>query len=188
MIFRILSAVAFALSMCADCFAVSAASSVTLRRVGWRNILPVATVFAVVQSGLLLAGWGLGDAFAVFLGRVAPVLGFVLLGYVAVSLFLSSFGDETGARDLSGLRNILIGAVATSLDALAAGVSLSMDRSGRGDMALKAAALLAVTFLSVAAGMKGGQKLGARYGRAARRAGAAVLLCIGIDILLKAFL
>ena len=186
--FGILTAFAFALSMCADCFAVSAASSVTLRRADWKSILPVATVFAVVQTGLLLAGWGLGDVFAGFLGRAAPVLGFLLLAYVAISLFLSSFKDDADALDLSGFRNILIGAVATSLDALAAGVSFSMDRDSAGDMPLKAAALLLVTFLSVAAGMKGGQKLGARYGRAARRGGAVVLLCIGLRILVKAFL
>lgn len=184
----ILSALAFALSMCADCFAVSTASSVTLRRADWKNILPVASVFAVVQAGLLLVGWGLGDILAGFLGRVAPVLGFLLLSYVAVSLFLSSFKEDTAVLDLSGLRNILIGAVATSLDALAAGVSFSMDRDSGGDMLPKTVALLVVTFLSVAAGMKGGQKLGARYGRTARRVGGIVLLCIGINILIKAFL
>ena len=186
--FALLAALAFALSMCADCFAVSAASSVTLRRADWKNMLPVATVFAVVQTGLLLAGWGLGDFFAGFLGRAAPVLGCALLSYVAVSLFLSSFKDDAEALDLSGIRNILIGAVATSLDALAAGVSFSLDRDSAGDMLLKAAALLIVTFLSVAAGMKGGQKLGTRYGRAARRAGGIVLLCIGLNILAKSFL
>lgn len=186
--FGIIAAFAFALSMCADCFAVSAASSVTLRRADWKNILPVASVFAVVQSGLLLVGWGLGDVFAGFLGRVAPVLGSGLLTYVAVSLFLSSFKEDTEALDLSGLRNILIGAVATSLDALAAGVSFSMDGSAGTDMFLKAGALLAVTFLSVVAGMKGGQKLGVRYGCAARRAGGIVLLCIAAGILAKAFL
>lgn len=186
--FGILSALLFALSMCADCFAVSAASSVTLRRADWKSILPVASVFAVVQSALLLAGWGLGDVLAGFLGRVAPILGSGLLAYVAVSLFLSSFREDTGSLDLSGLRNILFGAVATSLDALVAGVSFSMDRDSAGDMMPRAIALLAVTFLSVAAGMKGGQKLGARYGRAARRAGGIVLLCIAADILVKAFL
>lgn len=186
--FGIISALLFALSMCADCFAVSAASSVTLRRASWKDILPVAGIFAVVQSGLLLVGWGLGDVFAGFLGLAAPVLGFLLLAYVAVSLFLSSFKEETETLDLTGFRNILLGALATSLDALAAGVSFSLDPNGAEDLPAKTLALLAVTFLSVAAGMKGGQKLGARYGRAARRAGGVVLLGIGIGILVRAFL
>ena len=183
----ILAALVFALSLCADCFAVSACSSVTLREISWRRILAVSLVFAVVQSGLLLAGWSVGDLFVGFVGKVAPVIGFLLLAYVGGSLAYGAWRDTPESHDLNGLRNIFLGAVATSIDAFAAGMSLSMDLDSFGDMLLKFAAVFLVTFLSVILGIKGGSHAGRRYGRAARWVGAVVLIGIGINILVKAF-
>ena len=183
----ILAALVFALSLCADCFAVSACSSVTLKEISWRRVLGVSLVFAVVQSGLFLAGWGTGDLFVGFIGKVAPVIGFLLLAYVGGSLLLNAWRNEAEAHDLNGLRNILVGAVATSIDAFAVGISLSMDRESFGDVLVKFLAVFAVTLLSVILGIKGGQFAGRRYGRGAQFAGGLVLLAIGLNILVKAF-
>ncbi|MBO6238249.1 MAG: manganese efflux pump, partial [Bacteroidales bacterium] len=59
-----------AVSLCADCFAVSLCSGVTLRSVRWRPVLGVALAFAVIQAGLLLAGWAFGWLFVGFVERV----------------------------------------------------------------------------------------------------------------------
>ena len=174
----IIGAILLALSLCADCFAVSACSSVTLKDDSWRRILPVASVFAIVQAGLFLFGW-------LFVGKLAPVIGFLLLLYVGGSMIVSAWKNETSARDLDGLRNILIGALATSIDAFSVGVSFSMEGDGAEDMAVKAATLLVITFLSVVAGIKGGVYAGKRYGRGALWAGGFVLLLIGVNILFK---
>ena len=180
----IVQSILLAVSLCADCFAVTACSSVTLRDLSWKRILAVAVAFAVVQTGLLLIGWAFGDLFVGFIGKVAPVVGFLLLLYVGGSMILSVWKGDGETRDLDGLRNVLIGAVATSIDAFAVGISLSMDGNGPGDIAVKAAAVFVVTFLSVVLGMKGGSAVGKRYGHTAQLAGGVVLIAIGLDILL----
>lgn len=181
----LIAAILLALSLCADCFAVSACSSVTLKDSSWGKVLPVAVVFAVVQAGLFLLGWQFGDLFVGFVGKLAPIIGFLLLLYVGGSMLLSAWRNELSQRDLNGIRNVLIGAVATSIDAFSVGVSFSMDGDSAGDMVLKAIVLLVVTFLTVIAGMKGGSYAGRRYGRGALWAGGSVLILIGLNILFK---
>ena len=183
----ILAALVFALSLCADSFAVANCSSVTLKPLSGRTILRVSLVFSLIHASFLLCGWGFGDLFAGAIGKVAPFIGFLLLAYVGGSLVVSGWRNTEEIRDLNGIRNILIGAVATSIDALAVGISLSMDRDSLDDMLMKVAVLFIVTFVTVALGMKGGQLAGRRYGRPARLFGGFILLCIGLHILLKAF-
>jgi putative Mn2+ efflux pump MntP len=100
-------------------------------------------------------------------------------------MIVSSITDREESRNLDGFRNILIGAIATSIDALAAGISLSMDNDSFDDMALKAVSVLVVTFVSVMLGIKGGILAGRRYGRPALLVGGIVLVVIGLNILFK---
>lgn len=178
----VLAALLFALSLCADCFAVSACSSVTLKELSWRRVIPVASAFAVIQTGLLLTGWLFGDLLSGFVGRLAPYIGLVLLLYVGGGMVLSAIKGSSETRDLNGLTNILLGGVATSIDALAAGMSLSMEGDSLSDILMKAAAVFAVTFISVILGIKGGIIAGRRYGRPVLLAGGIVLILIGLNI------
>ena len=57
---NIWEAILIAASLCADCLAVSLCSGVTLGRVRWSQVLGIALAFAVIQAGLLLAGWAFG--------------------------------------------------------------------------------------------------------------------------------
>ncbi|MBQ8061669.1 MAG: manganese efflux pump [Bacteroidales bacterium] len=171
------------MSLCADCFAVTTCSSVTLKSVTWRRVLPIALVFAVVQTMFMLLGWLFGDLFVGYIHKVAGILGFLLLLFVGGSMILEAIKGGDEVRDLNGLRNIFIGAVATSIDALAVGVSMSMASPTASEMAADHAALFVVTFLSVVAGMFGGYRVGHRYGRPAEIIGGIVLIAIGARLL-----
>ena len=181
------AALVFALSLCADCFAVAAASSVTLPDLAWRRVASISAIFAAVQTGFLLAGYGLGSGVVGWVGKFAPLTGFLLLAYVGGSMLVSGLRDSGEIRNLHGVRNVLIGAVATSIDAFAAGMSLSMDQDSVGDLTVKAVCVLIVTALSVVLGMRGGQAAGRRYGRGAQIAGGVVLLGIALRILSRLF-
>ena len=177
-------AFALAVSLCADCFAVSLCSGVTMKDVSRKKVLLVALVFGVVQAALLLAGFFFGDLFVGYVEKFAHWIGFLLLLYVGGSMILEAIKGEEEARDLNGIRNILVASVATSIDALAVGISLSMDMEPVRSALLKAVAVLIVTIISVIAGILGGRKIGTRFGRGAETVGGIVLILIGLNILL----
>lgn len=181
---QFLAVVIFALSLCADCFAVSLCSSVTLKKVNWTQVLTVALSFAVIQTGLLLVGWAFGYLFLGFIGRVARWIGFALLLYVGGSMFLEGIKGGGEVRNLNGFRNIVIGGIATSIDALAVGASMSLSGEDWAQMFPRAAAVFIVTAISVIVGIFGGKTIGAKAGNGAEIVGGLVLAGIGVAILL----
>ena len=190
----ILQAILLAVSLCADCFAVTTCSSITLKSVTLRKVLVIAIVFATVQTLLMLIGWLFGDLFVGFVSKAARWIGFLLLLYVGGSMILEGVKGDEEVRDLNGLRNVIIGAVATSIDALAVGISMSLGQVG-GDalapdhammvntMVADHVAVFFVTMLSVFAGMYGGYRAGRRFGRPSEIIVGLVLICIGLGIL-----
>ena len=172
-----------AVSLCADCFAVTLCSSVTLKDLRWRSVAKVATVFAVIQAGLLLAGWAFGSLLASYVIKVSHIIGFLLLLYVGGSMLLEGIRGKEEVRKLDSMRNIVLGGIATSIDALAVGVAQSMeDTSWNGFLPLLIA-VFAVTALSAVLGICGGRFIGKRVGRIAEIIGGLVLICIGVSLL-----
>lgn len=184
MILSLLESLLLAVSLCADCFAVSTCSSVTLKGISWRSVFPIALVFGLVQTALMALGWLFGDIFVGHIQKIASLIGFLLLLYVGGSMILEAIKNEDETRDLNGLKNVIIGAVATSIDAFAVGVSLSMGFVPTGKMMMNLAAVFIVTILSVIGGMFGGQRIGCKFGRPAELIGGSVLILIGLNILL----
>ncbi len=176
-------AILLAASLCADCLAVSLCSGVTLPRVRWREILGVALAFAVIQTGLLLAGWAFGYLFVGLVEKVSHLIAFLLLLYVGGSMLIEGIKGELEVRDLSSWHNVLLGGLATSIDALAVGASQSMDGVRWAAFLPLLVAVFAITALSVIIGLRGGRAIGARFGRWAEIAGGLVLIGIGISVL-----
>ena len=180
---EIWEAILLAASLCADCLAVSLCSGVTLRSVRWREILGVAFAFAVIQAGLLLAGWAFGYLFVGLVEKISHVIAFLLLLYVGGSMLIEGIRGKAEVRDLSSWRNVIVGGVATSIDALAVGVSQSMNGSNLQGFLPLLIAVFAITALSVVIGLRGGRAIGARFGRWAEIVGGAVLIGIGVSVL-----
>lgn len=180
---EIWEAILLAASLCADCLAVSLCSGVTLRSVRWREILGVALAFAVIQSGLLLAGWAFGYLFVGLVEKISHIIAFLLLLYVGGSMLIEGIKGEAEVRDLSSWRNIILGGLATSIDALAVGVAQSMDGADWPGFLPLLVSVFAITALSVVVGLRGGRAIGARFGRWAEIVGGLVLIAIGISVL-----
>ena len=181
---EMLGSILLAASLCADCLAVSLCSGVSLRSVRRRSVLGVALAFAVIQSGFLLGGWAFGRLFAGLLEQVSHIIGFLLLLYVGGSMLVSGIRGGEEGLNLDGWRNVLLGGVATSLDALAVGASQSMAGVPWSGVLPLFVSVFVLTVLSVLTGLLCGSAAGARFGRWAEFAGGVVLLAIGVGILL----
>ena len=175
----------FGMSLCADCFAVSLCSGVTLRSSRWKDILFAALVFAVIQTAFLFLGWALGHAIVSLVIKIARWIGFLLLLYVGGSMVIEGVRHDNEARDLSSFRNLVIGGIATSIDAFSVGVSMAMGGDSVKEILPKAISVFVFTVLSVIAGIAGGKKIGGYAGPVAEIIGGLVLVGIGISILLK---
>ena len=177
-------AILVAVSLRADCFAVSLCSGVTLRDVSWKRVLGVALAFAVIQAGLLAVGWAFGYLFVGLVERISHIIAFLMLLYVGGSMLIEGIRGKEEARNLDGWRNVLVGGVATSIDALAVGVAQSMEDVSFSGFLPLLLSVFAVTALSVVAGLKGGSAIGVRFGRWAEIAGGLVLIGIGVSVLI----
>ena len=187
-----ISAILLGISLCADCFAVSLCSSFLLPRDELKKkVWTVAAVFAIIQTGLLLGGWALGtfatDLISGYVGRfekIAHVIGFLLLLYVGGAMFLDGVRSKSEHLNLDGFKSIVIGGIATSIDAAVVGLSMSMDQAKWTDIAPVALSVLVFTALSVVVGMFSGSFVGRKLGYSARIVGGLVLIGLGINILL----
>ena len=184
-------AVLIAVSLCADCFACTLCSGVTLKGVTGRRVAGIALVFAVIQAGLLLAGWAFGNAFVGLIEKISHWVGFLLLLYVGGGMLLEGIRALRGRCDgdsvrLDGLRNVVLSGIATSIDALAVGVSQSMVETTRSfaEFCPLFVSVFVVTALSVVSGLLGGKVLGHRFGHWAEVAGGLVLIGIGVSFIL----
>ncbi|MCR5560933.1 MAG: manganese efflux pump MntP family protein [Bacteroidales bacterium] len=167
-----------AASLCADCFAVSLCSSVKLRDPDWKKVAVIALAFAIIQTGLLLAGWALGELFVGLLGKAVKAVAFLLLLYVGGSMLYSAVFGKEEVLELNSFRGIVLGGIATSIDAAAVGAAQGVADVGFMEFLPLALAVFVITALSVIAGISGGSRLGKWLGRTAEILGGAVLLFI----------
>jgi putative Mn2+ efflux pump MntP len=180
-------AVLMAVSLCADCFACTLCSGVTLRRLSWKTVSGIALAFAVIQSGLLLAGWAFGNVFVGLIEKISHWIGFLLLLYVGGGMLLEGIralrgnGPAESVR-LDGFRNVVLSGVATSIDALAVGITFAFLQV---EIVPAVCLIGATTFVLSAIGVYVGSIFGAKYRSGAELVGGIVLILIGLRILLE---
>jgi|ADurb_Ile_02_Slu_FD_contig_51_1377617_length_706_multi_6_in_0_out_0_1 putative Mn2+ efflux pump MntP len=170
-----------AIGLAMDAFAVSISGGVGLQKGEHRWPLVAGTVFGGFQAGMPVLGWLGGTAIAGFLGFYGPWIAFLLLVLIGGKMLLEAVrGDENVRFANLSAATILLLAVATSIDALAVGVSLAMLDT---PILLPAAIIGIVTFAFSAAGVVLGRSIGRIAGRNAGVIGGVILIGIGLQIL-----
>lgn len=167
---------AFALAM--DAFAVALTQGARFRP-GLASGTAIAATFGAFQAIMPLAGWGIGAFALAYVEAIDHWIAFGLLSFLGVRMLGGHVGDEEAARKLTG-RALLVAGVATSVDALAAGITLPT----LGVSPWTAAALIGiVTFVMSGAGVVLGRRAGDHLGEWAERAGGIILIGLGCKIL-----
>ena len=177
-----------ALGVSMDAFAVSICKGLAMKRATLKAGLTCGVWFGGFQAMMPLIGFFLGTLFAAAIRAIDHWVAFVLLAFIGANLLKEAFekdcgccGEESDA-DLS-FKTMFVMSVATSIDALAVGISLAMA----GDVNIVAAVALigAFTCGMSTLGVKIGNVFGSRFEKKAQFAGGAILILLGIKILVE---
>ena len=171
-----------------DAFAVAICKGLAMQKVNYKHTVLIAGYFGVFQALMPTIGWILGSQFARYVTAFAPWIAFILLALIGGNMIRESFSDEEEDEGGSSIshKELLLLAIATSIDALAVGISFSMLELA---VSIWTAVILigCTTFVISFAGVFIGNIFGARYKSRAEFVGGAILILIGLKILLEHF-
>ncbi|MEE8551919.1 MAG: manganese efflux pump MntP family protein [Desulfobacterales bacterium] len=178
-----ISAIAMALAM--DAFAVSIATGVSLKDVSFRQTFRMSWHFGLFQAMMPVIGWSVGLSIRAYIERYDHWVAFVLLAFVGINMIREAFQHDKGEeqkKDPTKGMTLVILSVATSIDALAVGLSISILNVSIWTPAL-IIGIVAGIFSIV--GLQIGKRISSatRFGRYAGAIGGIVLLAIGFKIL-----
>ena len=177
----IIEVLLIAVGVSMDAFAVSIAKGISARRVGWRHALLAGLWFGGFQALMPCIGYFLGLGFATFIGQWDHWVAWLLLTFIGANMIKESFSkEEGGVAHGFGFWHMFTLAVATSIDALAVGVSFAFL-----DMSIWIPIIIIgmTTMMFSIAGVLLGKKVGERFRSKAELVGGLVLIAIGIKIL-----
>ena len=172
-----------------DAFAVSVCKGLCMKKAGLKACAICGGWFGGFQALMPLIGFFLGILFAKAIEAIDHWVAFVLLAVIGFNMLKEAFGKEeegeacdVNSADLS-VRTMFVMAVATSIDALAVGISLAM--AGNVNIWLAVLLIGATTFTFSAVGVKLGNLFGSRFEKPAQISGGVILILLGLKILLE---
>lgn len=169
-----------------DAFAVSICKGLGMHRINYRHAVVIALFFGVFQGLMPVIGWLVGSSFAAYVTTFDHWIAFGLLAIVGGKMLWDAFHDEDEACEIDesklDVRELFMLAIATSIDALAVGISFSFL-----EINIAAAAFIIgiTTFVLSLVGVVFGNRFGTRFERPAQILGGVVLVLIGLKILLE---
>lgn len=172
---------AIALSM--DAFAVSISKGLSVQNLRARHAFITGAYFGGFQALMPLLGWLLASSFAAAIERFDHWVAFAMLALIGANMVREALShDEEQQNDSFDVKTMLPLAVATSIDALATGVSFALTGT---NIWIAIAVTGVTTFLFSAAGIKIGNVFGTKYQSRAELFGGIILILMGVKILLE---
>ncbi len=179
----IIELILLAVGLSMDACAVAICKGLALRRVNGGQMLTVGLWFGGFQALMPLLGYLLASLFANFIRSVDHWVAFALLAFIGVNMIREALSKEDEEPDPSlSARTMLVLAIATSIDAMAIGISFAfLDVS-----IVPAVSLIGViTFLLSVVGIRIGTTFGCRFKSKAELAGGVILISLGLKILIE---
>ena len=183
-----------AVGLSMDAFAVSICKGLSLRKVSLKECGKVGLYFGGFQGAMPLIGFILGVQFKDYITSIDHWIAFILLSLIGINMIRESMEKDDDIIDLAetavgeeetnqrGFKNMIMLAIATSIDALAVGVTFAFLQV---DIVPAVSFIGIVTFVLSAIGVKIGNVFGTKYKSKAEFAGGAILILIGFKILFE---
>lgn len=172
--------IAIGLSM--DSLAVSISGGMCLKRFSWHKAWKMAIFMGGFQGGMTWLGWLLGYRFSAYITHFDHWIAFVLLGYLGGKMVYESFKDDEHPVLSFSTKTLFTLGIATSIDALAVGISMAFLKT---DIFLSAGIIAMTTFLLSFSGVWCGLHFGQIKKLNAELVGGVILIAIGIKILVE---
>ena len=172
-----------AVSLAMDAFAVSVCKGLSVKNAGYKQGLLLGLFFGGFQALMPFLGWLLGMQLEAYIVEFDHWVSFVLLGFIGAKMVYESFKNEAQTMaDSLPLGQIFVLAIATSIDALAVGVTFAISNT---DIVSSVVLIGLVTFGLSFAGVIIGSRFGSKFEKWAELAGGLVLIGIGTKILIE---
>lgn len=177
-----------AIGLAMDCLAVSIASGIIIKKVEWRTMLTMAFFFGLFQAAMPFVGWLFASRFSHLIESVDHWIAFLLLLFLGGKMIIESFKEDDCKKDFNpaSLKVVLALAVATSIDALAVGVSFAFLGMSTIDAILMPISIIGlVSFIISLCGLLFGIFFGCRHNMRVELWGGLILIIIGCKILIE---
>ena len=179
----IIEIIFIAVSLAMDAFAVSVCKGLAIKKLDYKKIITIALYFGVFQALMPVIGYLLGIKFQNVILNIDHWIAFILLSVIGINMILESLREESDKiNDSVDFKTMIILAIATSIDALAVGITFAFLQV---DLIMSTFIIGIITFLISFIGVKIGNRFGNRYENKAELAGGIILILIGLKILLE---
>ncbi|MBQ9895187.1 MAG: manganese efflux pump [Ruminococcus sp.] len=180
----VLELILLSVGLAMDAFSVSVCKGLSMKKLDVKSGIIIASFFGVFQAGMPLMGYLLSNSFTKYISSYSHWVAFILLAVIGGKMLIESITEkeEESEADFSlNIKEILLLAVATSIDALAVGIVFSAEAI---KPYIPVLVIGAITFVLSFAGVAIGHKFGNKYEKKAGIAGGTILILIGIKLLL----
>ena len=166
-----------------DAFAVSVCKGLSMARMKWKNAIIIGAYFGYFQALMPVLGYLLGYNFQDRISNIDHWIAFILLGVIGINMIKEAVSKENDVHnDSVKFKDMIVLAVATSIDALAVGITFAFLNV---NLILAISLIGIITFIISVLGVKVGNIFGDKYEKKAEFAGGIILIFLGIKILVE---
>lgn len=182
----IIELILIAIGLSMDSFAVSVCKGLAAPELKTKHYLITGLWFGGFQALMPTIGYFLGSTFEKYITQIDHWVAFILLAVIGINMIKEAFSDDTEPADSSfAAKTMFVMAVATSIDALAVGITFAFMLESYMYLLFAVSSIGLITFLLSMLGIKIGNIFGTRYKSKAELAGGIILILIGLKILLE---
>lgn len=181
----IIELILVAIGLAMDAFAVSVCKGLATTTLRKKHYMLAGVWFGGFQMLMPVIGYFLGMSFQSYITAIDHWIAFVLLSVIGISMIKEASECDSCADDSFSAKTMLVLAIATSIDALAVGITFAFMIDTLSNLIFAVSAIGIITFLLSAIGIKIGNIFGTKYKAKAELAGGIILILIGAKILLE---
>lgn len=166
-----------------DAFAVAICKGLSINKMNWKNATIVGLYFGIFQALMPILGYILGVNFQSKITNIDHWIAFILLFGIGINMIKDAlFKEKEEVNDSLKFKEMIILAIATSIDALTVGITFAFLKV---NIILSASLIGIITFIISVAGVKIGNVFGDKYEKKAELVGGIILILLGVKILLE---